>query len=64
MRSATELFRGLLARGLSAEEAGNLTARLMGLEIGPYRAWTVQELEHLVFLRTLTLNGRIGQPVA
>jgi hypothetical protein len=63
-RSATELFRGLLRSGLSPDQAGNLTARLLGLSIGRSRAWTVHELEHIVFLRTLADSGRLELPAA
>lgn len=64
VRSATELFQGFLRRGLSPDEAANLTAHLLGLPIVRVRAWTVHEIEHLVFLRTLAENGRIDRPAA
>ncbi|HEY7523330.1 MAG TPA: hypothetical protein VH720_06705 [Candidatus Limnocylindrales bacterium] len=62
-RSPSALFRGLLARGLSADEAGNLTARLLGLDVVLRRAWTVHEIEHLVFLRSLAASGRLDRRV-
>lgn len=52
-------FRRLRVCGLSAQEAGNLTARLEGLR--PVRdGWTVLEIERLVFLRWLVDRGRFA----
>lgn len=52
-------FRRLRICGLSAEEAGNLTARLEGLR--PVRdGWAVMEIERLVFLRWLVERGRFA----
>lgn len=52
-------FRRLRVCGLSAEEAGNLTARLEGLR--PIHAgWSVAEIERLVFLRWLVRRGRFA----
>ena len=52
-------FRRLRICGLSAEEAGNLTARLEGLR--PVRdGWAVLEIERLVFLRWLVDRGRFA----
>ena len=52
-------FRRLRVCGLSAEEAGNLTARLEGLR--PVRdGWAVLEIERLVFLRWLVERGQFA----
>jgi hypothetical protein len=53
-------FRRLQQRGLSAAEAGNLTARLVGLQI-VRTAWTTHEIEHVIFLRTLVVEGRLSR---
>ena len=51
--------RQLRQGGLTDDEAANLTARLVGL--APVRrAWTVHEIEHLVFLRLLVADGRLS----
>jgi hypothetical protein len=44
--------------GLSAEEAGNLTAHLNGLRVAE-RGWTLPEIEGVLFLRALVDLGRI-----
>jgi hypothetical protein len=51
-------FRRLRIAGLTATQAGNLTARLSGL--APVRTgWSVNEIERLLFLHTLVDSGRI-----
>ena len=45
--------------GLSAREAGSLTARLNGLPVVP-GGWQVQEIERLLFVRELIRTGRMG----
>jgi hypothetical protein len=44
--------------GLSAIEAGNLTAHLSGLRIAD-QAWTLHEIERLLFVRALSERGRL-----
>ena len=44
--------------GLTATEAGNLTAHLSGLQVTE-RSWTIHEIERLQFLRTLVDLGRL-----
>jgi hypothetical protein len=51
-------FQRLRMVGLSATEAGNLTAHLNGLRVGS-QPWTVTEIERLLFLRVLVGSGRI-----
>jgi hypothetical protein len=50
--------RRLEQRGLSAAEAGNLAAHLVGLPIVS-RPWTVHQIEHVMFLRSLVEGGRL-----
>jgi hypothetical protein len=51
-------FRRLRIAGLTAAQAGNLTARLSGLS--PVRTgWSVAEIERLLFLRSLVDTGRV-----
>jgi hypothetical protein len=51
-------FRRLRIAGLTAAQAGNLTARLSGLS--PVRTgWSVNEIERLLFLRSLVDSGRV-----
>jgi hypothetical protein len=52
-------FRRLRICGLSAAEAGNLTARLEGLP-PVHDGWRVLEIERLVFLRWLVDRGRFA----
>jgi hypothetical protein len=56
-------YRDLGAMGLAPSEAGNLTAYLRGLRpVDP--AWTVAEIDRLLFLRYLADRGRFnGHPV-
>lgn len=52
--TAKRLQRG----GLSAGEASNLTAHLVGLP--PARSgWSLRQIEHLLFLRTIVESGRL-----
>ena len=43
--------------GFDEREAGNLTAYVSGIAIGPV-PWTVRKLTHLLFLREMNLVGR------
>jgi len=51
-------FQRLRMVGLSTAEAGNLTAHLSGLRIAR-DAWTVPEIERLMFLHALVESGRL-----
>lgn len=56
------VFERLERCGLDAVQAGNLTARLAGLE--PVRdGWTVEEIDRILFLRWLDGCGRIDASV-
>jgi hypothetical protein len=52
-------YRGLIARGLAPHEAANITAVLAGIPIVA-QPWTLREVNHLVFLRTLRERGQWG----
>jgi hypothetical protein len=52
-------YRRLRIAGLSAREAGTLTAHLTGLQIVP-GGWRVEEVERLLFVRELVRTGRMG----
>jgi len=52
-------YRRLRMGGLSAGEAGNLTAHLAGLHVVP-RGWQIEEIERLLFVRELVRQGRLG----
>jgi hypothetical protein len=56
---AGETYRRLRQAGLSAGEAGSLTAHLTGLAIG-HGGWRIEEVERLLFVRELVRTGRIG----
>ncbi len=57
-RSARSTYQRLRMVGLTATEAGNLTAHLSGLQVTE-RSWTLHEIERLQFLRTLVDLGRL-----
>jgi hypothetical protein len=56
-RPARTVFTRLLQCGLTVEEAGNLTARLAGLEWSA-TGWRPSEIQRLLFLRWLVETGR------
>jgi hypothetical protein len=56
---AGRTFRRLRMGGLTATEAGNLTARVKGLHAVP-GGWQVEEIERLLFVRELVRQGRMG----
>jgi len=51
-------YQRLRMVGLTAAEAGNLTAHLNGLHVSE-QGWTLPEVERLLFLRALVELGRI-----
>jgi hypothetical protein len=51
-------YQRLRMVGLTASEAGNLTAHLNGLPVTK-GSWTLQEIERLLFLRALVEQNRI-----
>ncbi len=52
-------YRVLLARGLTPEEAANLTAFLCGIPIDQVR-WSLRQVNQLLFLRAMSQTGRFG----
>ena len=58
MPSVRTTYHRLRMVGLTAIEAGNLTAHLSGLRVTD-QGWTPQEIERLLFLRALVELGRI-----
>jgi hypothetical protein len=57
--SAAATYRRLRFAGLSAREAGSLVGHLRGLSPVP-GGWTIEEVEHLLFVRELVRLGRLG----
>jgi len=51
-------YDGLLALGWTDAEAGNLAARMAGLEVAR-PSWRIEELEGLLFIRSLVEEGRL-----
>ena len=51
--------RSLQISGFTAGEATNLTARLAGLPL-VRSGWSVHQVEHLIFLRTIVSTGRLS----
>jgi hypothetical protein len=52
-------YRTLLVRGLTPDEAANLTAYLAGLPIDD-TTWTLAQVNRVLFLRELARTGRFG----
>jgi hypothetical protein len=52
-------YRMLIFRGLAPTEAANLTAYLCGIAVGD-AAWSLPEINRLLFLRELNRTGRFG----
>jgi hypothetical protein len=46
-------------RGLTPDEAANLTAFLSGIHVGD-QGWKLKEVNQLLFLRELQRSGRFG----
>ena len=56
--SVRSTYHRLRMVGLTSVEAGNLTAHLSGLPIAD-QAWTLHEIESLLFVRALSERGRL-----
>jgi hypothetical protein len=52
-------YRVLLMRGLTPEEAANLTAFMCGIPIAQVH-WSLRQVNQLLFLRELARAGRFG----
>ena len=57
--TAAATYRRLRLAGLSAREAGTLVGHLNGLSTVA-GGWTIEEVEHLLFVRELVRLGRMG----
>jgi len=53
-------YRGLIQRGLESTEAASLVAHLNGLRVGD-ASWTLDEVNHVLFLRHLYRSGRFTE---
>jgi hypothetical protein len=58
-RTARRTYQRLRMAGLTASEAGNLTAHLSGLHVAEH-GWTLREIERVLFVRALVELGRIA----
>lgn len=54
-----QVARRLQHCGFTPTEAANLMARLAGLPAAR-SGWTIRQVEHLVFIRTIVETGRLG----
>ena len=52
-------YRQLISRGLTPDEAANLTAFINGMPVD-VEPWTITGISHLLFLRELNRAGRFG----
>lgn len=52
-------YRVLLLRGLTPEEAANLTAFMCGIPLAQVH-WSLRQVNQLLFLRELARTGRFG----
>jgi len=53
-------FRMLMLRGLTPDEAANLTAFLCGIPVSAQH-WKLNEVNRLLFIRALARAGRFGE---
>jgi hypothetical protein len=53
------IHRALIRKGLSTDEAANLTAFLCGIPLREVN-WSLAQVNRLLFLRELHRTGRIG----
>jgi hypothetical protein len=49
-------YRNLILRGLSPDEAANLTAYLAGIQVGEWH-WTLRQINQLLFFREMNRTG-------
>jgi hypothetical protein len=54
-------YRKLIMRGLTPDEAANLTAFLAGIAVGDTH-WTIRQVHQLVFLRQMARTGHFSEP--
>jgi hypothetical protein len=53
-------YRSLTSRGLTPDEAGNLTAFMCGIPLDGVN-WSIRQVNQLLFLRELHRTGRFGR---
>ena len=54
-------YRHLIIRGLSPDEAANVTAYLAGISVGE-SSWTLRQINQLLFLRQMNRTGHFIEP--
>ena len=54
-------YRKLIMRGLTPDEAANLTAFLSGIAVGDTH-WTIRQVHQLLFLRQMARTGHFSEP--
>src|SRR4051812_30350600 len=54
-------YRKLIMRGLTPDEAANLTAFLAGIAVGDTH-WTIRQVHQLLFLRQMARTGHFAEP--
>ncbi len=54
-----QTYRQLTLRGMTANEAANLTAFLCGIPVADVH-WSLRQVNQLLFLRELARSGRFG----
>ena len=53
-------YRNLIIRGLSPDEAANLTAWIAGIDVGETH-WTLRQVNQLLFLREMYRSGHFTE---
>ena len=53
-------YRTLIMRGLTPDEAANLTAYLTGIDVAESH-WTLRQINQLLFLRQMNRTGHFSQ---
>jgi hypothetical protein len=59
-QATRQTFRALLRKGLTIDEASNLTAYLCGIPLSDVQ-WSLAQVNRLLFIRELHRAGRIGE---
>ena len=54
-------YRNLIIRGLTPDEAANVTAYLAGIQVGESH-WTLRQINQLLFLREMNRTGHFMEP--
>ena len=59
-RPTRATYRNLILRGLTPDEAANLTAWLAGIGVGE-SSWTLRQINQLLFLREMNRSGQFAE---